>query len=100
MDSSSHAFLAAVGVGTGGAFKPMHPLLMRGADVYMSIPTSALLQITVDAWNRLQSVVQEVRRARNLRCSVCDKPGAALGCRVPSCPRAFHLPCAIEHGCW
>lgn len=57
-------------------------------------------QITVDAWNRLQSVVREVRRARNLRCSRCDKPGAALGCRVPSCPRCFHLPCAIESGCW
>jgi hypothetical protein len=59
----------------------------------------AAVQITVDAWNRLQSVVREVRRARNLRCSVCDKPGAALGCRVPSCSRCFHLPCAIEHGC-
>ncbi|WIA11964.1 hypothetical protein OEZ85_012046 [Tetradesmus obliquus] len=47
---------------------------------------------------RLRSVGTEVRRARNLRCTICNRSGAALGCRLPSCNRCFHLPCAIEAG--
>jgi PHD-like zinc-binding domain len=55
-------------------------------------------QIVQDEDLRLRGVAGEVRRARGLRCSMCGRPGAAIGCRVPSCPRCFHLPCAIEAG--
>jgi len=48
---------------------------------------------------RLLSVGPEVRRARSLKCASCGRAGAALGCRVPSCCKCFHLPCAIQQGC-
>jgi hypothetical protein len=55
-------------------------------------------QTSQDEKLRLRSVGTEVRRARNLRCTTCNRSGAALGCRVPSCNRCFHLPCAIDAG--
>ncbi|KAK1260779.1 hypothetical protein QJS04_geneDACA002321 [Acorus gramineus] len=37
----------------------------------------------------------EISRASKIKCSVCGKKGAALGCFVKSCPKSFHVPCAV-----
>lgn len=70
---------------------PPHPLTTP-------YPLHTTQQTSQDEKLRLRSVGTEVRRARNLRCTICNRSGAALGCRLPSCNRCFHLPCAIEAG--
>ena len=40
-------------------------------------------------------VPEEVRRARQLRCSQCGRAGAAMGCDVADCECTYHLPCAM-----
>uniref|UniRef100_H2ZW47 PHD-type domain-containing protein n=1 Tax=Latimeria chalumnae TaxID=7897 RepID=H2ZW47_LATCH len=47
---------------------------------------------------RLKDVETEIRRGRRLKCSYCKKPGASVGCEVPSCRRSYHYPCAVENG--
>nr|XP_014352337.1 PREDICTED: PHD finger protein 6-like isoform X2 [Latimeria chalumnae] len=47
---------------------------------------------------RLEDVKAEIRRGRRLKCSYCKKPGASVGCEVPSCRRSYHYPCAVENG--
>jgi SpoVK/Ycf46/Vps4 family AAA+-type ATPase len=44
-------------------------------------------------------VAEAVKRARQIKCALCGKAGAATGCRVHSCPRSYHLPCARDAGC-
>ena len=41
----------------------------------------------------------EVKRSGKLRCPVCNKGHAALGCAVPSCKRSYHLECAKVADC-
>ncbi|CAL9109136.1 unnamed protein product [Musa textilis] len=38
----------------------------------------------------------ELRRASKIKCSKCGLKGAALGCYFGSCPKSFHVPCAVE----
>jgi hypothetical protein len=40
-------------------------------------------------------VPEECRRARLLRCKVCGKAGAAVGCNITACSSTYHLPCAM-----
>ncbi|GMH33233.1 hypothetical protein BSKO_01067 [Bryopsis sp. KO-2023] len=47
-----------------------------------------------DCQNGLTNVILEVRRASRIKCAVCNKWGAALGCQVESCPNSYHHPCA------
>ncbi|XP_064417014.1 uncharacterized protein LOC102357403 isoform X2 [Latimeria chalumnae] len=47
---------------------------------------------------RLEDVKAEIRRGRRLKCSYCKKPGASVGCEVPSCRRSYHYPCAVKDG--
>lgn len=40
-------------------------------------------------------VAAEEARGAQLRCAVCNLPGATLGCRgIDECKRSWHLPCA------
>ncbi|XXG89815.1 hypothetical protein AAC387_Pa12g1727 [Persea americana] len=38
----------------------------------------------------------EVERGKKIKCNICAKRGAALGCFAKSCRRSFHVPCAVE----
>eukprot|EP00190_Bangiopsis_sp_CCMP1999_P000801 CAMPEP_0198736374 /NCGR_PEP_ID=MMETSP1475-20131203/65378_1 /TAXON_ID= ORGANISM="Unidentified sp., Strain CCMP1999" /NCGR_SAMPLE_ID=MMETSP1475 /ASSEMBLY_ACC=CAM_ASM_001111 /LENGTH=427 /DNA_ID=CAMNT_0044500177 /DNA_START=184 /DNA_END=1467 /DNA_ORIENTATION=- len=44
---------------------------------------------------KLLNVSTGVRRARLRLCVHCKKLGASLGCSKKSCPRNYHLPCAV-----
>lgn len=41
----------------------------------------------------LHDIKQEVRRSARLKCCVCKKKGACVGCFVPSCRKMVHFPC-------
>jgi len=41
---------------------------------------------------------REGRRGAKLRCFLCSKYSATVGCCTSSCPRSFHLPCLLRSG--
>ncbi|CAA2934053.1 BRCA1-associated RING domain 1 [Olea europaea subsp. europaea] len=44
----------------------------------------------------IKNLESEVARASKLKCSGCGLKGAGLGCFVKSCPKSYHVPCAVE----
>jgi hypothetical protein len=44
------------------------------------------------------NVGKEMSRGSQLKCSLCVKSGATIGCCMASCPRTFHFPCALQDG--
>ena len=53
-----------------------------------------------DSKNRLINVGPEVARSRGLKCTVCNKNGASIGCSEPRCGYTFHFRCALQTGCF
>ncbi|XP_008101116.3 G2/M phase-specific E3 ubiquitin-protein ligase isoform X1 [Anolis carolinensis] len=46
-----------------------------------------------------EDILKEVNRAARLKCSICKKKGASIGCVASRCKRSYHLPCGTEKGC-
>uniref|UniRef100_A0A673CCC7 G2/M-phase specific E3 ubiquitin protein ligase n=1 Tax=Sphaeramia orbicularis TaxID=375764 RepID=A0A673CCC7_9TELE len=42
-------------------------------------------------------IKQEMRRSGRLKCIVCKKKGACVGCYVSSCKKVVHFPCGRQH---
>ncbi|PSN30585.1 hypothetical protein C0J52_24901, partial [Blattella germanica] len=47
----------------------------------------------------LQNVHSAVSRGRMIRCRICGKKGASVGCCARNCNETFHFPCARRIGC-
>lgn len=47
----------------------------------------------------LQNVHSAVSRGRQIRCSVCDKKGASVGCCFKNCALTYHFICAKKARC-
>lgn len=47
----------------------------------------------------VEDIKKEVNRASKLKCTVCKKNGASIGCVVPQCKRSYHLPCGLQKEC-
>ncbi|XP_052594443.1 G2/M phase-specific E3 ubiquitin-protein ligase isoform X2 [Peromyscus californicus insignis] len=47
----------------------------------------------------VEDIRKEVNRASKLKCTVCKKNGASIGCVVPQCKRSYHLPCGLQKEC-
>uniref|UniRef100_A0A4W5NAA6 G2/M-phase specific E3 ubiquitin protein ligase n=2 Tax=Hucho hucho TaxID=62062 RepID=A0A4W5NAA6_9TELE len=45
----------------------------------------------------VDDIKQEVRRSSRLKCAVCKKNGASVGCYVKSCQKKVHFPCGKQH---
>ena len=48
--------------------------------------------------NEWFNVGSAVRRGRKLACAGCRSRGATVGCFVPTCPRSYHIACAMRTG--
>ncbi|XP_020644109.3 G2/M phase-specific E3 ubiquitin-protein ligase [Pogona vitticeps] len=46
-----------------------------------------------------EDIQKEVNRAARLKCTICKKKGASIGCVVSKCKRSYHFPCGVENGC-
>ncbi|OCT95958.1 hypothetical protein XELAEV_18013650mg [Xenopus laevis] len=44
----------------------------------------------------IRSVINEVKRGKKTKCSVCKKTGATIGCDVSWCKKTYHYMCAKE----
>ncbi|XP_013365840.1 PREDICTED: G2/M phase-specific E3 ubiquitin-protein ligase [Chinchilla lanigera] len=47
----------------------------------------------------VEDIRKEVNRASKLKCSVCKKNGASIGCVAPRCKRSYHFPCGLQREC-
>ncbi|NWH61104.1 G2E3 ligase, partial [Geococcyx californianus] len=47
----------------------------------------------------ITDIRKEVNRAAKLKCNICKKRGASIGCVVPKCKRGYHFPCGIQKEC-
>lgn len=47
----------------------------------------------------VEDIKKEVQRASKLKCAVCKKNGASIGCVVPRCKRSYHFPCGLQNEC-
>ncbi|XP_071602298.1 G2/M phase-specific E3 ubiquitin-protein ligase isoform X1 [Heliangelus exortis] len=47
----------------------------------------------------IQDIKKEVNRAAKLKCNICRKKGASVGCVAPKCKRSYHFPCGIQKEC-
>ncbi|KAM5235719.1 G2/M phase-specific E3 ubiquitin-protein ligase [Ctenodactylus gundi] len=46
-----------------------------------------------------EDIRKEVNRASKLKCCVCKKNGASIGCVAPRCKRSYHFPCGLQREC-
>ncbi|XP_071414100.1 G2/M phase-specific E3 ubiquitin-protein ligase isoform X1 [Pithys albifrons albifrons] len=47
----------------------------------------------------ITDIRKEVNRAAKLKCNICKKKGASIGCVTPKCKRSYHFPCGIQREC-
>lgn len=45
----------------------------------------------------ISNVSSACRRGQQLKCAICRKTGATLGCAEANCQRSYHYPCARRH---
>ncbi|KAI1895669.1 hypothetical protein AGOR_G00108600 [Albula goreensis] len=44
----------------------------------------------------VEDIKREMRRSSRLKCGVCKKKGASVGCSIKSCRKMVHLPCGMK----
>ncbi|XP_025907567.1 G2/M phase-specific E3 ubiquitin-protein ligase [Nothoprocta perdicaria] len=47
----------------------------------------------------ITDIRKEVNRAAKLKCNICKKKGASIGCVAPKCKRSYHFPCGVQKEC-
>uniref|UniRef100_A0A674GSC3 G2/M-phase specific E3 ubiquitin protein ligase n=1 Tax=Taeniopygia guttata TaxID=59729 RepID=A0A674GSC3_TAEGU len=47
----------------------------------------------------ITDIRKEVKRAAKLKCNICKKKGASIGCVTPKCKRSYHFPCGLQRQC-
>ncbi|XP_074853012.1 G2/M phase-specific E3 ubiquitin-protein ligase isoform X2 [Carettochelys insculpta] len=47
----------------------------------------------------IKDIMKEVNRAAKLKCNICKKKGASIGCVAPKCKRSYHFPCGVQREC-
>uniref|UniRef100_A0A8C3Y524 G2/M-phase specific E3 ubiquitin protein ligase n=1 Tax=Catharus ustulatus TaxID=91951 RepID=A0A8C3Y524_CATUS len=47
----------------------------------------------------ITDIRKEVNRAARLKCNICKKKGASIGCVAPKCKRSYHFPCGLQREC-
>jgi hypothetical protein len=56
-------------------------------------------EIFLDDNNRLKQVEKGAEKAKDSKCSVCNKKGAGLKCHIKTCKKPFHYSCALDEEC-
>ncbi|XP_043556354.1 uncharacterized protein phf11 isoform X2 [Chiloscyllium plagiosum] len=44
----------------------------------------------------VEDIEKEIKRGSKLKCFLCRKKGATVGCEVRMCRRSYHYPCAVR----
>ncbi|NWU91264.1 G2E3 ligase, partial [Upupa epops] len=47
----------------------------------------------------ITDIRKEVNRAAKLKCNICKRKGASIGCVASKCKRSYHYPCGVRREC-
>ncbi|XP_060599065.1 histone-lysine N-methyltransferase 2A-like, partial [Ruditapes philippinarum] len=56
-------------------------------------------EVYEDADGELKNIVEAFSRGKMLRCDLCDKAGATVGCNTKGCKSNYHFMCARKDQC-
>lgn len=75
-------------------------LLPLGYDVWVHTSCAVWSAETYeDELGQLHNVSKAISRGQTIKCDLCKKPGATVGCCTSSCAASFHFKCAIRARC-
>ncbi|XP_056665897.1 PHD finger protein 6-like [Monodelphis domestica] len=44
----------------------------------------------------IKTVLQEIKRGKRMRCTLCSQPGATIGCEIKACVKTYHYHCGVQ----
>ncbi|NXD22112.1 PHF6 protein, partial [Spelaeornis formosus] len=44
----------------------------------------------------IKTVLQEIKRGKRMKCTLCSQPGATIGCEIKACIKTYHYHCGVE----
>ncbi|XP_038630266.1 PHD finger protein 6 isoform X1 [Scyliorhinus canicula] len=44
----------------------------------------------------IKTVIQEIKRGKRMKCTLCSQIGATIGCEIKACIKTYHYHCAVE----
>ncbi|GBG63723.1 hypothetical protein CBR_g39265 [Chara braunii] len=79
-----------------GSFSSNPSASRTGAGAYVHRECATWAPNVFYKHDKLCNVDAEIQRGRKIRCAVCLKPGAVLGCFRKKCPKSYHFTCAVN----
>ncbi|XP_043913244.1 PHD finger protein 6-like [Protopterus annectens] len=43
----------------------------------------------------IKTVIQEIKRGKRMKCTLCGQPGATIGCEIKACIKTYHYHCGL-----
>ncbi|MBN3297462.1 PHD finger protein 6 [Amia ocellicauda] len=44
----------------------------------------------------IKTVIQEIKRGKRMKCTLCGQLGATIGCEIKACVKTYHYHCGLE----
>nr|XP_034958588.1 PHD finger protein 6 [Zootoca vivipara] len=44
----------------------------------------------------IKTVLQEIKRGKRMKCTLCSQSGATIGCEIKACIRTYHYHCGVQ----
>ncbi|XP_072483965.1 PHD finger protein 6-like isoform X2 [Notamacropus eugenii] len=44
----------------------------------------------------IKTVLQEIKRGKRMKCTLCGQPGATIGCEIKACVKTYHYHCGVQ----
>lgn len=44
----------------------------------------------------IKTVLQEIKRGKRMKCTLCSQPGATIGCEIKACVKTYHYHCGVQ----
>ncbi|EMP39210.1 PHD finger protein 6 [Chelonia mydas] len=44
----------------------------------------------------IKTVLQEIKRGKRMKCTLCSQPGATIGCEIKACIKTYHYHCGVQ----
>lgn len=44
----------------------------------------------------VKTVIQEIKRGKRMKCTLCGQLGATIGCEIKACVKTYHYHCGVE----
>lgn len=44
----------------------------------------------------VKTVIQEIKRGKRMKCTLCTQLGATIGCEIKACVKTYHYHCGLQ----